>query len=64
MDLPIPEPKDLSVKKPKDFNESGEFGLNKAVKLPSGNIHWGTTIDGIPHGYGRMKFKKKFNKHA
>jgi len=60
----LPGPENLLAKPPKDFRASGKFGFNDGVKLSNGNIHWGTTIDGLPHGYGRMKFAPKFCKNT
>jgi len=42
----------------------GKLGHNDGVKLDNGNIHWGTTLCGVPHGFGRMKFSSGFCKNA
>lgn len=60
----VPPQDKLVAVAPAQFDKKGMLGHNDGVKLENGNIHWGTTLGGLPHGFGRMKFAPKFSKNT
>jgi len=63
----VPKPAKLKAKVPEGFDSFDKVGYNDGVYLEEGelhsNYHWGSTLSGVPHGWGRMKFseRKHFN---
>lgn len=62
IDIEKPEMKKLITQVPDDFNKFAKMGFKEFIELDEG-WYWGTTISGIPHGYGAMLYKEGINYH-
>lgn len=52
----------IMPEKPSNFNPSNDLNLDDVLIVKDG-WYWGSTIDGVPDGYGRLLFKPGINYH-
>mmetsp|Transcript_18097 Transcript_18097/g.13048 ORF Transcript_18097/g.13048 Transcript_18097/m.13048 type:complete len:115 (-) Transcript_18097:1360-1704(-) len=63
LDVEIPATDLLDLVIPKDFDLTAELVHVKNKRLPDGCLYTGTMLNGLPHGFGRIKFAPNYNKH-
>lgn len=58
-----PEITNICEPPPETFNEFAKMSFEEFIELKDFGLYLGTTVDGLPHGYGAVLFNKGVNFH-